>query len=139
MSWVEWIGVISGILAIVGAIVALGKRYAIPYLRKQIYQPIDPSQPVRKNALCYKDVPNAIALVDEKIRVKHPDVILGIDRGGAIVGGLLAKRLRIPIRLLYRIKSDEGFYSDFGTSELDGKIVVLVDDASRRGALLKKQ
>lgn len=100
-------------------------------------EPLDPSQLVEKNALEYKDIPRAIELLAEKIRLKHPDIILGVDMGGAIVGGALAKYLRIPIRLLHRTKSKE-ICSDFDASEVNGKIVVLVDDASRTGRTIEK-
>lgn len=65
-------------------------------------------------------------------------MVLGVDRGGAIAGGILAKHFRIPIRLLYRIGGDEGFRSYFDASEVEGKLVILVDDASRNGRSLEK-
>ena len=134
----EWIGVISGILAIGGVTITLCNKYLIPYWKKKIYEPIDPLQPIKKDALEYKDVPNAITLLTEKISSKHPDVMLGVERGGAIVGGILAKHFHVPIRLLCRTESEEWFRSDFDSSELDGKVVVLVDDVSRTGRSLEK-
>lgn len=130
---IEWISLISGVLAICGVILALCSKYLIPYWRKTLFEPIDPLKPVKKDALEYKDIPNAIALLTNKICSKHPDIILGIERGGAIVGGILAKQFRIPIRLLYRKESEEYFYSDFDKSDIDGKVVILVDDVSRTG------
>ncbi|MBI4454300.1 MAG: phosphoribosyltransferase [Acidobacteria bacterium] len=138
MSWVQWFTVISGILAIGGVTIALGKNYLIPYLRKHINKPLDPLRPVTRNTLDYKDIPSAVALLAEKISSKRPDIVLGIDRGGAVVGGILAKYFRIPIRLLYRIESEEGFYSDLDASDVNGKVVVLVDDASRTGRSIEK-
>jgi hypoxanthine phosphoribosyltransferase len=133
-----WIGIIAGFITIVGAIIALGKKYFIPYLRKKIDEPLDPSQPINKDALEYKDIRNAITLLVDKLRPKNPDVILGIDRGGAIVGGILAKHFGVPIHLLHRSDSKEGFCSYFDSSEVDGKVVALVDDASRTGRSIEK-
>lgn len=134
----EWIGVISGILAIGGVAIVLLNKYLIPYWRKTIFEPIDPLKPVKKDALDYKDIPGAIALLTQKICSKHPDIMLGVERGGAIVGGILAKQFHVPIRLLYRNDSEEWFCSDFDHSDVDGKIVILVDDVSRTGRSLEK-
>jgi hypothetical protein len=70
----------------------------------------------------------------------QPDAIVGINRGGAIAGGIVAKRLHKPVYLLAVEKSGGGITV---TEQWRAKIalqsarVLLVDDACRTGGHLQ--
>jgi hypoxanthine phosphoribosyltransferase len=84
-------------------------------------------------------VTRAIEDFAERLKNNMPEYIVGIDRGGAIAAGLLAKRLRFhrdcpKLRLIHRADKHEcGFASGIIEDELKGKSVLVVDDACRRG------
>lgn len=138
MGVVEVIGVVSGGLAIAGAAYTGYRRLLLPYLRRQIFRPLDPTEPVERDALRYTDVSNGVDILTEKVRPKSPDVVLAVDRGGAIVGGLLAKALNLPIRMLSRVDQKNRFQHEFPASDLNDRKVLLVDDASRTGHSLRE-
>lgn len=115
------------------------------YERKELY-PKDKSESVKENLTCI-DVEYAIdeLIGDIKSRGFEPDIIIGIDRGGAIVGGMLAKYLGLPLTTIS--SSDYWTISDSISSLDDGikdstknieKKILLVDDACRSGDTLKK-
>ena len=132
------IGIIAGFIAIVGLVWALVRRLFVPYLKTRFYDPLDPEKPVTTDEMEYKDVQLAITRLVDLLRPRRPDIVLGVDRGGAITGGILAKQLGIPIRHLYRLADGEGFSSGYDVSELKNKVVVLVDDCSRTGRTLSQ-
>lgn len=138
MGVVEVIGVVSGGLAIAGAAYTGYRRFLLPYVRRRVFRPLDPSKPVDRDALRYTDVSNGVDLLADKLRPKSPDVVLAVDRGGAIVGGLLAKALNLPIRSLSRVDQENRFQYDFPASDIDDRTVLLVDDASRTGHSLRE-
>ena len=107
-----------------------------PYLKKRLFDPLDPEEPVTRDEMEYKDVQLATTRLVELLRLRRPDLVLAVDKGGSIIGGILAKQLDIPIRHLYRLANRVGFSSGYDVSELKNKVVVLVDDCSRTGRTL---
>jgi len=109
---------------------------------------------VDKESLSYVDVAYAIDELVADIRgfapSVTPDVIIGIDRGGAIVGGMIAKYLECPLTTIS--SSDDWTISDTMSSLDDGvkdptqrtdkyqriEKILLVDDACRSGNTLRK-
>ena len=103
---------------------------------------------VVKEILSYVDVAYARDELIEEIRGFSPDVIIGVDRGGAIVGGMLAKYIKRPLTTMS--SSDKWTISKSILSSLDDGIkdseertkeiskILLVDDACRTGGTLKK-
>lgn len=101
-----------------------------------------------KRILSYVDVEYSIDELIKEIIGFSPDIIIGIDRGGAIVGGMLAKYLERPLTTMS--SSDKWTISKSILSSLDDGIkdseegakkiskILLVDDACRTGATLKK-
>lgn len=97
---------------------------------------LDLGKPVTKDQLDYQDVGLAIDRLVQLLRPRHPDLVVAIDKGGAIIGGVLAKRLGIPLRYLYRPPAGGGFSPGYDVTELQGQTVLLVDDCSRTGRTL---
>lgn len=105
----------------------------------------DKRELVKENLKCI-DVEYAIdeLIGDIKSRGFKPDIIIGIDRGGAIVGGMLAKYLGLPLTTIssspdWTISSSEKSL-DEGIKDLTKNIekkILLVDDACRQGDTLK--
>lgn len=141
MGWVEWLGIAAAFIAIVGFAFAASKwsRPVLSRLRLLAETSLDPLKPVEKPRLSYLDVQKGIDILVEKFGQATPDVILCIDRGGAIVGGIIAKRLRVPICLIPRCGKDLRSF-DFGClqQELEGQRILVVDDACRAGATLER-
>ncbi len=138
MSWVQVVGTISAVIALAAFVFAVWK-WSRPILSRFLAEtPLDPLKPVEKPRLSYLDVQKGLDVLVEKIGSATPDVILCIDRGGAIVGGTIAKRFRVPIRLIHRYGKDLKSL-DFSAlqEELEGQLVLVVDDASRTGVTLE--
>ena len=105
---------------------------------------------VDKKILSYVDVEYAIneLIRDIKSRNFLPDIIMGIDRGGAIVGGMIAKSLKRPLTTIS--SSPDWTISDTMSSLDDGvkhlgkqrtevdnnKKILLIDDTCRTGDTL---
>jgi len=103
-------------------------------------------------ALTLADVEYAIDYLDNKLREGGfiPDIIIGIDRGGAIVAGWLGKKLRLPsihisLSDKWTVSSaigslDEGIKDPTKRNERYKTIqkVLVTDDASRTGVTLKR-
>ena len=126
----------SRLIAIGGLVWALVRKFVAPYLKKRLFDPLDPEEPVTRDEMEYKDVQLATTRLVELLRLRRPDLVLAVDKGGSIIGGILAKQLDIPIRHLYRLANRVGFSSGYDVSELKNKVVVLVDDCSRTGRTL---
>jgi hypoxanthine phosphoribosyltransferase len=62
----------------------------VPHAQKKIKQP----EPLMRNeTLSYADIEQGLAVLVNYAREYAPNFIFGINRGGAIVGGMLAKQL----------------------------------------------
>ena len=118
--------------------------------RKELY-PKDKDEPVKEN-LNFIDIKYAIGELIEDMRRRgfYPDVIVGIDRGGAIVGGMLAKRLNRPLTTIsssprWTISSpilslDDGLLDQEKRDEKYKNIkkILLVDDMVRTGETMER-
>jgi hypoxanthine phosphoribosyltransferase len=138
MSWLQVLQIIAPIIAVITFVFALWKWFRPILSRLLSATPLDPQKPVERAQLSYIDVQKGVNVLAERIGSAPPDVILGIDRGGAIVGGILAKRLRVPICLIPRCGKDLKSF-DFSAlkKELKGQVVLVVDDACRTGTTLE--
>jgi hypoxanthine phosphoribosyltransferase len=133
------IGVVAGLITIV---IALGSVYAWVRTHALILPIHDPAKPVRGDNLSVVDVSKAMQRMVEDARQYRPDLVVGINRGGAIVGGWLAKQLELDPPALLIVNSDQPpncrvtpCLSDAG--KLTGRIY-LVDDAQRKGEHMRE-
>ena len=112
--------------------------------------PKDPSADVIEN-LNLRDVEYAIDRLSADMLKNevHPDIIVGVDRGGAIVSGMLGKALGLPVVHISSAKTwtissslgslDEGLRdADKRNPESSFGSILLVDDASRSGRRLER-
>jgi len=136
-NW-TWIGIIAGIITIIGTALALLKRFLWLWLKRHVawVDLQDHKKPVTKERLSWQDVFEGIikALLPDAQNFK-PDAIFGINRGGAIVGGLIAKKLNIPQVFILDINFDRPtiVIEHRQNQVLPGSRVLLVDDALRTG------
>ncbi len=96
-----------------------------------------PSQLVGTEGLGYEDIKNGVLILAEYAKTYNPDFIYGINRGGAILGGLLAKQLNKPCVYILTVNYDRApgkriIEHRGDKKEIFGKIL-LVDDAIRKG------
>jgi hypoxanthine phosphoribosyltransferase len=103
-----------------------------------------------KRILSYVDVEYSIDELIKDIRGFSPDIIIGIDRGGAIVGGMLAKYLERPLTTMSSsiawtisdpLSSLDDGVKHLGkqrTEKYNNKKILLVDDVCRGGGTLKR-
>jgi xanthine phosphoribosyltransferase len=99
-------------------------------------EPLPPGELVTRD-LTYIDVEEAVAKLAEQIRHYEPDVLAAVDRGGAIVAGLIAKKLK-KVREIVAIVSIQRRETPtpvaYGLAgDVAGKRVALIDDAFRTG------
>jgi len=140
-NW-TWIGIIAGIITIIGTALSLLKRFLWPWLKRHVawVDLQDHNKPVTKERLSWQDVFEGIikALLPDAQNFK-PDVIFGINRGGAIVGGIIAKKLNIPQVFILDINFDRPtiVIEHRQNQVLPGSRVLLVDDALRTGRHMK--
>jgi hypothetical protein len=135
----ELIGVASGVCTLVVSGIAL---YA--WLRGHIFfvRVHDQAKLVQGKRLTVLDVSRAMERMADDAQRFKPDYIVGINRGGAIVGGWLAKRLGGNPPVLFVVNSDEPpsvrVLPQLGEGQqLSGRIY-LVDDAQRKGEHMRE-
>lgn len=135
----ELIGVVSGLLTIA---VTTGSAYAWFRSHALIFRVHDPAKLVQGDKLSIVDISRAMERMVTDARQYRPDQIVGINRGGAIVGGWLAKQLELEPPTLLIVNSDQPpgsrvapCLSDAG--KLSGR-VYLVDDAQRKGEHMRE-
>lgn len=97
-----------------------------------------PSPDAVTNTLTYADVQVGCERLLEDARHFAPDEIVGINRGGAIVGGMLAKGLGIPFVKTINVNCDhKPAVVTEPVDDLRGRIL-LVDDACRKGEHMRE-
>lgn len=90
-------------------------------------------EPLVSRDLTYEDVPAGIDALLRDAVAFAPDSLVGINRGGAIVGGFLAKRLQLPYVEALHVNCDRDPAVVRAPLEPLGERVLLVDDACRKG------
>lgn len=104
MNTVDLIGLLSSILGIATVVISV-YLWLTKKIRWVVVQ--DPKQSVTKGRLSFEDVKLGIdILVEDAVRF-NPDWIFGINRGGAIVGGMIAKKLKKPFVYLLETNLDK--------------------------------
>lgn len=134
-SWIfNGIGVV-----VVALILRWGYHYFLPSVRKALLLEHDPTKPVEKDILGYNDVENALALlqhqISKRVSTEKSKLIIGVNGGGAIVGGILSKHFKCPLRMMYR-QPDNTLHAGFDVGRIEEEVIILVDDASRTGRTL---
>jgi len=131
-EWIKWLGALAAIIAIVSA----GYRFICWSKNRFKAKPF--GKTVSSN-FTYQDVRAGVNKLVEYSFHFGPEVIIGINRGGAIVGGLIGKHLGIVPQIIeVDPKPSSGKTSSEKTSsgkmwfcnidELCGRKVLLVDD-----------
>jgi len=85
--------------------------------------------------LTWAEVANGIVDLVGQLADWHPDRIIGINRGGAIVGGMLAKALQIRYIAVISIVEENGHFRIEEAPTIDERParIVIVDEARRSG------
>lgn len=135
----ELIGFIAALCTIA---VAAGSTYTWLRGHALIVRVHDPQKNVEQDNLSVIDIARAMKRMAEDAERYKPDYIVGINRGGAIVGGWLAKQLEMEAPILLIVNSDEPqarrVTARLGRNgQLTGKIY-LVDDAQRKGEHMRE-
>ena len=133
------IGVISGLCTIVVTLVAV---YAWIRGHALIVRIHDPAKPVESGDLSIIDTFRAMQRITDDARRYNAEQIIAINRGGAIVGGWLAKRLGLKAPIIFIVNSDEPPERRV-IPQMDGQVqvagkVYLVDDAQRKGEHMRE-
>ena len=135
----ELIGLIAAvctILAAGGGVFAWLRSHAL------ILRVHDPDKNIERGNLSVIDVARAMKRMAEDASRYRPDYIVGINRGGAIVGGWLAKQIGLETPILMVVNSDEPQGRRVAVrlgrnGQLAGRIY-LVDDAQRKGEHMRE-
>lgn len=133
------IGVIAALCTIAVTIIGV---YAWIRSHSLIIRVHDPMKAVQGSNLSVVDVSRAMQRMVEDASEYQPDYIIGINRGGAIVGGWLAKQLKRDAPIIFVVNSDESPGKRVTPhlsrgAVLSGK-VYLVDDAQRKGEHMRE-
>lgn len=140
MTTIIQVATLLGALITIGTLVYTG--YQLFWAKVTFYRIHDPSKPVSDRTLSYADVEKGLEILVKAARTFKPDVILGINRGGAIVGGCIAKKLGIPAVHVININcdaEDDARVNDSHVPPLDDVTnVLLVDDAMRKGEHMRE-
>jgi len=135
----ELIGFIAAVCTIA---VTAGGAYTWLRGHALIVRVHDPNKNVEQDSLSVIDVADAMKRMAEDAERYQPDYIVGINRGGAIVGGWLAKQLQMEAPILLIVNADKPqdrrVVARLGRGgQLTGKIY-LVDDAQRKGEHMRE-
>lgn len=99
------------------------------------------------DTLTWADADYAMKSLAEEVAGFRPNVVVGIDRGGAIVAGVLAKHLRLPVSTIasnprWMLSSPEGSLDEAIKTEFaQGRAfqrILIVDDALRFGTTMRR-
>ena len=102
----------------------------------------NPKHNVSKERLSFVDVERGIDLLVEDAERFNPDYIFGINRGGAIIGGIIAKKLKKPVIYLLEVNFDKNKelriieHQSGNEIQVQGQNrikILLVDDSFRSG------
>jgi hypoxanthine phosphoribosyltransferase len=138
--------VLTGLIGVISSLCTIAVTFAGVYAWVRTHALIirihDHNKAIQGSNLSIVDVQRAMQRMVEDARQYQPDCIVGINRGGAIVGGWLAKQLGAKVPVIVIANSDEPpgkrvipqFSQD---AALSGKIY-LVDDAQRKGEHMRE-
>lgn len=128
--WEIAAGIAAGI-TILTALLATSRR--IRTVVKRFLRGPDIKSVVRR-PFKYREVHRGLGYLSERSRIFNPDLLVGINRGGAILGGMIGKRLGMMARSLEVTHRPEDPVSlPVDDSFLAGKKVLLLDDRIRTG------
>jgi hypoxanthine phosphoribosyltransferase len=137
---------VSGLIGFIAAVctIAAAAGGVFAWLRGHalIVRVHDPQKNIERDNLSVIDVARAMKRMAEDANRYKPDHIVGINRGGAIVGGWLAKQLQMEVPILLVVNSDEPQGRRVAprlgrNGQLAGRIY-LVDDAQRKGEHMRE-
>lgn len=131
MSLLSYLGEISAVITIVGALLATSQRFRA-LIRRSLQGPDVKS--VINRPFKYREVHRGLVHLSRQARDFGPDLLVGINRGGAILGGMIGKRLGMIVRILeVTHRPEDPVWLAVNDKLLVGKRVLLVDDRLRTG------
>jgi len=105
------------------------------YIKSRLRLSRNPEKEIVKDIKHLEDLRLGISKMYKSVVNLDADVLVCIGGGGAIVGGMLAKRLKLPVLSVYK-NDDTGW--DGNLKSVKGKKVIIVDDAHRSGNSMKQ-
>ena len=98
-----------------------------------------PSFKIDKKRFSWSDIEMGVGLVLNRAQKCKPTAIFGINRGGAIIGGIAAKHLDSPrVNLLDVRPKENKVVEQIRDVEVDPEHIIIFDDSIRRGTHMKK-
>jgi hypothetical protein len=133
--FIIYVGSVAAILTISASLIASSKW--LMRIWESLYLAKPRGNTVNRS-FTYYDVQAGIGYLVDYARGFNPDIIVGINRGGAIVGGILGKHIGKMVHIV-EIKRD-GDNIDFEKSQeyLSNKKVLVVDDRLSTGHNMSK-
>lgn len=98
-----------------------------------------PNFRINKKRFSWNYAKIGIGLIFGYVKKCDPTVIFGINRGGAIIGGLVAKHLDFPRVNLLDVRPEKGEVIEQRKDiEIDTSHILLLDDSIRRGVHMEE-
>ncbi len=132
------LGAVAAACTIAGTAYAL-YRWIGGYITIEHLQ--DPAKLVTKRSLGYRDVALGLEAIIRDASNFNPDAIYGINRGGAIVGGIVAKALGLPQVFILAVNCDmpsRKVEEQRKGKAAPGKRLLVIDDAMRKGEHMRE-
>ncbi len=126
------------LLGIALALPPIFVSFLIPWLRRNLKQYIDYTRAVESNIETFSEVEIGLSRLHRRIENEKFDAIISFDRGGAIVGGYLAKVTGLPLLYIRRAQTGSEPIACFLPDDVRGKSILLVDDAYRSGSSMRR-
>lgn len=138
MQLVEWIGLAAASITLVtgGASGAEAlRRWKLTRFR------VRDSGPLKRHSLSPEEADFGARKIADFHRGQKPGILVGINRGGAIVGGFIAKFENVPrlyaMNVMVRDENDVECVGEFPDTA-DIKCIMIVDDVFRSGHHIQK-
>jgi hypoxanthine phosphoribosyltransferase len=132
--WTTYLSVIAAGVTVLMFFGILWKQISTLWQRKFLPKPKDR---VVKQPFTYNDVHEGMRELVFFARNFRPDLIVGINRGGAIVGGILGKHLDCMAYVLEVVSKENRVRFTGDDDILKGKRILLVDDRISTGHHMK--
>lgn len=135
------IGIAVGIITLLGLLSAfLSKENIKEKIRNWLIKPTSCDTNIKED-LNFFDVMHGVTVLQKKLGglvTKETGLIICVGRGGAVVGGLLAKAFYTNRLRMVALDAEKEVSFTWNVAELENQQVLLVDDCIRKGHTIKK-